>query len=50
MIAANADSAIELATALRVREGIHAAVFHEDMSIVERDRAAAFFADPDVGS
>jgi len=50
VIASNADSAIELATALRVREGIHAAVFHEDMSIVERDRAAAFFADPDAGS
>ncbi|MBI1194418.1 MAG: RNA polymerase-associated protein RapA [Gammaproteobacteria bacterium] len=50
VITASADSAIELAAALRVREGIHAAVFHEDMSIVERDRAAAFFADPDDGS
>jgi ATP-dependent helicase HepA len=50
VIAASADSAIELATALRVHHGMHAAVFHEDMSIVERDRAAAFFADPDDGS
>lgn len=50
VIAASADTAIELATALRIKEGIHAAVFHEDMSIVERDRAAAFFADPDDGS
>jgi len=50
VIAASADTAIELATALRIREGIHAAVFHEDMSIVERDRAAAFFADPEDGS
>ncbi len=45
VIAHNADTAIELATALRIKEGIHAAVFHEEMSIVERDRAAAFFAD-----
>ncbi len=50
VIAASADTAIELATALRIKEGIHAAVFHEDMSIIERDRAAAFFADPDDGS
>ncbi len=50
VIAASADTAIELATALRIKEGIHAAVFHEEMSIVERDRAAAFFADPDDGS
>ncbi len=50
VITASADTAIELATALRIQEGIHAAVFHEDMSIVERDRAAAFFADPDDGS
>jgi len=27
--------------------GIHSAQFHEGMSIVERDRAAAFFADPE---
>jgi len=49
VIAASADSAIELATALRVGEGIHAAVFHEEMSIVERDRAAAFFANSEDG-
>jgi ATP-dependent helicase HepA len=50
VIAASADTAIELATALRIKEGIHAAVFHEEMSIVERDRAAAFFSDFDDGS
>ena len=32
------------------RFAIHAAMFHEDMEIVARDRAAAFFADPDEGS
>ncbi len=50
VIAASADTAMELAAALRISEGIHAAVFHEEMSIVERDRAAAFFAAPDDGS
>lgn len=30
--------------ALRVKEGIRAAVFHEGLSIFERDRAAAYFA------
>lgn len=49
LIAASAETALELAEALRVNTGIQAAVFHEGMSIVERDRAAAFFADLDYG-
>ena len=32
---------------LKNRAGIAAAVFHEGMSIIERDRAAAYFADQD---
>jgi len=36
--------------ALRTKFGIYAAVFHEDMSIVERDRAAEYFADDESGS
>ena len=39
-----------IASNLRDKHGIHAAIFHEDMSIVERDRAAEFFADEDSGS
>ena len=35
---------------LRTRFGIYSAVFHENMSIVERDRAAEFFADDESGS
>ncbi len=50
VIAASADTALDLADALRVKSGIHAAVFHEGMSLVERDRAAAFFADHEGGS
>ncbi len=43
-------TAIDIAERLRVKSGIHAALFHQHMSIVERDRAAAFFADPEYGS
>ena len=50
MIAASADTVLDLATRLKETFGIHAAVFHEGMSIVERDRAAAFFADSASGS
>ncbi len=50
VIAASADTAMDIAEALRVKSGVHAAVFHEGMSIVERDRAAAFFALQDYGS
>ena len=50
VIAASADTALDLAEALRIRAGIHAAVFHEGMSIIERDRAGAFFADEEDGS
>ena len=50
VITASAETALDLAEVLRVKAGIHAAVFHEGMSIIERDRAAAFFADKDDGS
>lgn len=44
VICAHAQTAIDLESALRVKEGIRAAVFHEGLSIFERDRAAAYFA------
>ncbi len=44
VICANAQTAIDLEAVLRVKEGIRAAVFHEGLSIFERDRAAAYFA------
>lgn len=50
LITASADTALDIAEALRVNTGLHAAVFHEGMSIIERDRAAAYFADQDYGS
>jgi len=50
VITADAGTVLDLADALRSRTGTHAAVFHEGMSIVERDRAAAYFADHEDGS
>lgn len=47
LICASAQTAIALEEALRQREGIRAAVFHEGMSIIERDKAAAYFAQED---
>lgn len=44
LICAHAQTAIDLEAALRTREGIRSAVFHEGLSIFERDRAAAYFA------
>jgi ATP-dependent helicase HepA len=41
---------MDLEDALRVRSGIPATVFHEGMNILERDRAAAYFADEEFGA
>ncbi|GHC37134.1 RNA polymerase-associated protein RapA [Aidingimonas halophila] len=43
------ETALDLAEGLRVVGGIHAPVFHESMTLVERDRAAAAFADDESG-
>lgn len=45
LICQRAETVIQLEQLLRLQVGHVAAVFHEGMSIVERDRAAAFFAD-----
>ncbi|SEJ36405.1 ATP-dependent helicase HepA [Pseudomonas linyingensis] len=50
VICAHAETALDLEEALRVRSGIPATVFHEGMSILERDRAAAYFADEEFGA
>ena len=49
VITASAETAMDLAESLRVKQGIHAAVFHEGLSLLDRDRAAAFFADKEYG-
>lgn len=50
IICAHKTTALQLEQALREREGIRSAVFHEGLSIVERDRAAAYFADLEDGA
>lgn len=50
VICAHAETAMDLEDALRVRSGIPASVYHEGMSILERDRAAAYFADEEFGA
>lgn len=50
LICAHAQTVLELREALLRRAGIHAAIFHEGMAIVERDRAAAYFAADEDGS
>ena len=50
VITASAETAMDLAEWMHSRKGIHAAVFHEGLSIIERDRAAAYFADMEYGT
>ncbi|MDO9105696.1 MAG: RNA polymerase-associated protein RapA [Methylovulum sp.] len=47
LICKHAQTAIDLEQTLKNRAGIASAVFHEGLSIIERDRAAAYFADQD---
>ncbi|GJH43282.1 RNA polymerase-associated protein RapA [Pasteurella canis] len=50
VICRHANTAIQLEQALREKEAIRAAVFHEKMTIIERDRAAAYFAQTEEGA
>ncbi|CAB0151639.1 RNA polymerase-associated protein RapA [Pseudidiomarina piscicola] len=49
LICRSAATVQKLYDFLRVQHGVHAAVFHEGMSLLERDRAAEFFASPEDG-
>jgi len=50
VIAALAETAVGLADQVKALSGIRAAVFHEGLTLVERDRSAAWFADHDAGA
>ncbi len=50
VICSEAATAIALEEALRTREGIRGALFHEGMSILERDKASAYFAQQEGGA
>lgn len=45
VICAHAATAVALEHHLHLRAGIRSSAFYEDLSIIERDRAAAYFAD-----
>jgi ATP-dependent helicase HepA len=50
LICASASTAVDLERHLHLNVGIRSAAFYEDLSIVERDRAAAYFADEEAGA
>ena len=50
VICASAQTALDLEAVLRQREGMRVGVFHEELTIIERDRAAAWFADMEAGA
>lgn len=50
LICAHASTAIALEAHLRRHRGITTAVFHEELDLIARDRAAAYFADVDEGA
>ena len=44
------DTCIRLGRILREKAGIRTVLFHEEMTIIERDRAAAYFAETECGA
>ncbi len=50
VICSEANTALTLENALRTREGIRGSVFHEEMSLLDRDKAAAYFAQEEAGA
>ncbi|MFN2289456.1 MAG: RNA polymerase-associated protein RapA [Chromatocurvus sp.] len=50
IICSGADTAIALEHYLHLRAGVRSAAFHEGLSIIERDGAAAYFADTENGA
>ena len=50
LICASAETATDLEKHLHLNVGIRSAAFYEGLSIIERDRAAAYFADEEVGA
>jgi len=50
LICASARTAQELGEVIRTQTGIRFSVFHEGMSIVERDKAAHYFSDEEDGA
>ncbi len=50
VICSSAETVLSLVQAVKDRTGIALAAFHEGLSLIERDRAAAWFADRESGA
>lgn len=50
VICSSAETVLSLVQAVKERTGIALGAFHEGLSLVERDRAAAWFADREAGA
>jgi ATP-dependent helicase HepA len=50
VICAHAETAMALEVHLQLRAGIRSAAFHEHLSLIERDRAGAYFAESEQGA
>lgn len=50
IICAHAETALALEQHLHLRAGIRSAAFHEGLTLIERDRAAAWFAEIELGA
>ncbi|GAB3105904.1 RNA polymerase-associated protein RapA [Aestuariicella hydrocarbonica] len=50
IICSSAETALDLETHLNLRGGVRSAAFYEGLSLLERDRAAAYFADLEDGA
>jgi len=50
IICAKAKTAVSLDCYLKLKKGIRSAAFHEGLTIIERDRAAAYFSDVEDGA
>lgn len=50
VICAQAETAQDLEQCLRLQHGKRSSVFHEGLSLINRDRAAAYFADEEEGA
>ena len=50
VICANKNTAQEIEQTIRQRSGKRVTAFHEDLSLIERDRAASYFADFEQGA
>ncbi len=50
LICVDSQTAMDLEMLMRERYGVRSAVFQEHMTIIDRDRAAAYFADTEYGA